>query len=69
MADVPSPKAADDFQHPSYNGGALRPEEAAKAPGGMDFIAEKTRIDSEFKLPVNSVKRATWYDLPRSSTT
>ena len=60
MGDVPSPKTVDDFQHPSYDGGSLRPEEAAKAPGGIDFIAEKNRIDAEFKLPVNGAQKASW---------
>ena len=48
------------LDHPSYRPSDLTLEEASKAPGGIDFIAEKNKIDEEWKLPVNGTTRATW---------
>lgn len=55
-----------------YRTSDLSPEEAAKAPGGMDFIADKNKIDETYHLPVNAARKSTWcvcFDLtPRESS-
>ena len=64
MADAPSPK----LNQTSYRPSDITLEEAQKAPGGIEFIAEKNRIDETYSLPVNAARKATWGTHLSSST-
>lgn len=52
--------APDEKLSLSYRDSDLSPEDVKRAPGGMDFIADKNRIDEVYHLPVNDVKKSTW---------
>lgn len=56
LADQISPK----LDRGSYSRNSLSTEEAMKAPGGLDFIAEKNAIDSTYSMPINGKTQATW---------
>ena len=54
--ETPDEKAHQYIYRPSD----LTAAEAAKAPGGMDFIGEKNKIDETYHLPVNASRKSTW---------